>query len=96
MFTLEQAVVAAPSLAALQDRIRTSQRCLEHAKPHIPPSLRQHVMAGPLEDTQWCLLVGSASASTKLRQLLPTLLQALRHNGMPVESIRIKVQTVGR
>lgn len=96
MLSLEQAVGSAPSLAALQARIRESQNCLEHVKPLIPQSLRQHVKAGPIEEGQWCLLVSSAAASTKLRQLLPTMLQVLVEYGMQVKAIRIKVQIQGR
>lgn len=92
MLSLEQAVGAAPSLAALQERIRASQQLLDQVKHLIPASLRLHVKAGPLQDTEWCLLVGSVAVSTKLRQLLPALLQALSENGAQVNAIRIKVQ----
>jgi hypothetical protein len=96
MLSLEQAVNSAPGLASLQERIRASQRCLEEVKPLIPLGLRQHVKAGPIEDGQWCLLVGSAAASTKLRQLLPTMLLVLNENGLQVNSIRLKVQVTSR
>lgn len=96
MLSLEQAVGAAPSLAALQQRVRESQHCLESVKHLLPPGLRQHVKAGPIEENEWCVLVGSAAASTKLRQLVPVLLQALTRNGAQVSSIRIKVQMPGQ
>jgi hypothetical protein len=96
MLRLEQAISSAPSLAALQERVRESQRCLEQVKPLIPQSLRQHVEAGPIEGTEWCLLVCSAAASTKLRQLLPALLVILNENGLKITGIRIKVQMQGR
>jgi hypothetical protein len=96
MLSLEQAVGTTPSLAALQQRIRESQRCLEAVTPLMPLSLRPHVKAGPIEETQWCLLVGSASASTKLRQLVPTMLRTLTEKGLQVNEIRIKVQIPDR
>lgn len=96
MFSLEQAAGAAPSLAALQERIRESQRCMERVQHLIPATMRRHVKAGPIEDTEWCLLVGNAAASTKLRQLLPALLQALAQGGVQVSAIRIKVQATPR
>lgn len=96
MLSLEQAVSTAPSLAALQERIRASQRCLDTVKLLIPHNLRQHVKAGPIENTEWCLLVASAAASTKLRQLLPSMLQVLKENGLQISAIRIKVQLAGR
>jgi hypothetical protein len=96
MFSLEQAAGAAPSLAALQERIRESQRCMEQVQHLIPSAMRRHVKAGPIQDTEWCLLVGSAAASTKLRQLLPALQLALTQSGMQVSAIRIKVQAATR
>jgi hypothetical protein len=96
MLSLEQAVDAAPSLAALQQRVRDSQRYLEQVKDLLPATLRPHVKAGPVQDAEWCLLVGNAAASTKLRQLVPALQQLLTQNGAQVSSIRIKVQANAR
>ena len=96
MFSLEQAADAAPSLAALQERIRKSQRCMEQVQHLIPVAMRRQVKAGPILDTEWCLLVGSASTSTKLRQLLPALQQALTQSGLQVSAIRIKIQAAPR
>jgi hypothetical protein len=95
-FSLEQAAGAAPSLAALRERIRTSSHCLNQVRHLIPATLQRQVQAGPIEDGEWCLLVGSAAASTKLRQLLPALQQELKQNGAQVTSIRLKIQTPGR
>lgn len=96
VFTLQEAAGAAPTLAALQARIRQSQDCLQQIRPLIPSTLRAHVAAGPLGDDEWCLLVKSAAASTKLRQLLPSFLRRLNDSGVPIAHIRIKVQTPGR
>jgi len=96
MLSLEQAVDSAPSLAALQQRIRESQRCLEWIQPALPIGLRSQIKAGPIQETEWCLLVSNASVSTKLRQLLPMLLTILGDNGAQISSIRIKVQASGR
>ncbi|MBA4193117.1 MAG: DUF721 domain-containing protein [Hydrogenophaga sp.] len=96
VFSLEEAAGAAPSLAALHQRIRQSDWCLQQIRPLIPAALRPHVVAGPLEDGDWCLLVRSTAASTKLRQLLPRFLEQLRERGAQVSSIRLKVQSAGR
>lgn len=96
LYSLEQAVGAAPSLALLQERIRESQGCMDRIRHLIPASMRSHVVAGPLQDQEWCLLVGSSAASTKLRQLLPAIQQALTQSGAQVNAIRIKVQMPGR
>lgn len=93
VYSLEEAVGAAPVLAQLRDRLALSQRCLNHICPLIPITMRQQVKAGPIDGPHWCLLVASASASTKLRQLLPSLLASLSHHGFEVTEIRIKVQT---
>ncbi len=65
---------------------------MEQVQHLIPAAMRRHVKAGPIQDAEWCLLVSSAAASTKLRQLLPTLQQALTQSGMQVSAIRIKIQ----
>lgn len=96
MLSLEQAVGAAPTLSALRERIRESRWCLDQVQHLIPSNLRPHVLPGPLQDHEWCLLVASASASTKLRQLLPALQLTLTQRGAQVNAIRIKVQTPGR
>lgn len=96
MLSLEQAVDSAPSLAALQQRIRDSQRYLEWIQALLPAGLRQQIKAGPVQETEWCLLVSNASVSAKLRQLTPNLLARLTQNGAQITAIRIKVQASGR
>ena len=92
-FSLEDAAGAAPTLKALKQRIQASQWCLEQVKHLIPSTLRDHVKSGPLQEGEWCLLVGNAAALTKLRQLLPTLEKELKCKGAQLTSIRLKVQT---
>ena len=92
IFSLEQAAVAAPNLAALTKRIRASQRCLSDIEHLIPVALRHHIKAGPLDEGEWCILVGNAAASTKIRQLLPVIQKTLTQRGAQVNAIRIKVQ----
>ena len=96
MLSLEAAVGSAPGLAALRERVRKSQGLIEQVRHLIPTGLRPHVHAGPLDDNEWCVLVDSASASTKVRQMLPALLQALNQNGAEINAIRIKVQQARR
>lgn len=96
LFSLQEAVGAAPTLAQLRDRAETSRRYLELVRHLLPPGLRQQVLAGPWGDGEWCLLVGHAAAAAKLRQLLPAMRDALHESGAQVSAIRIKVQTPGR
>ncbi len=96
LWSLKQAAEEAPSLAALQARIRASAACLEAVTPLIPIPLRGLVQSGPLENGEWCLLVKSSAAATKLRQLLPTMVKELTRKGHEVTGIRIKIQALGR
>jgi len=96
IYSLEQAADEAPALAALMDRARRSKALLEQLRHRIPPGLHAHIQAGPLDDTQWCLLVTGPAAATKLRHLTPLLLQDLNQLGAQVTAIRIKVQSRAR
>ena len=96
VFSLQEAVGAAPSLAALQAQAMASSRCLAQVAHLIPAGMRAHIQAGPLREGEWCMLVRSTSAATKLRQLIPALQRALLEGGSQVSAIRIKVQTPGR
>lgn len=94
VFSLEQAVGAAHSLALLQQRVEASRECLRMVLHLIPSNLHKHVVAGPLNDGEWCILVKNASASAKVRHLLPTLQKHLQGQGAQVTSVRLKIQTV--
>ena len=90
--SLLQAAEESPSLAQLTERIQASSARLKAVRALLPAALRAGVLAGPLEEGQWCLLVGSNAAAAKLRQLLPDLQQHLLAKGLPVTGIRIRVQ----
>lgn len=93
MFTLNQAAQASPVLAAIAERIRLSQTLLRIVLPLVPPGLRSQLAAGPLEGSQWCVLVTNAAVATKLRHLRPAVLAALRSAGHPIDEIRLKIRT---
>lgn len=92
MFSLQQAAHASPVLAQVAERIRQSQRMLAIIQPLMAPGLRAHVQAGPVDDESWCLLVANPAVGTKLKQLSPALLAALRSKGFDVPKLRIKVR----
>ncbi|GAB3184328.1 hypothetical protein [Hydrogenophaga aquatica] len=92
MFSLQQAVHASPVLSQVADRVRLSQHMLEVIKPHIPAGLRPHVQSGAVEESAWCLLVANPAVGTKLKQLTPALLAALRNDGQSITQLRIKVR----
>ena len=91
--TLQQASAESPTLAMLTALTRDSSDRLKAIEPLIPPGLRGTLQAGPIDGTNWCLLVSSNSAAAKLRQILPALQAHLRVRGWEVNSIRLKVQT---
>jgi hypothetical protein len=92
MFSLQQAVQASPALAQVAERVRQSQAMLAAIQPLLPPGLRPHIKAGPVDDESWCLLVSNPAVGTKLKQLAPALLAALRTARLPAPRLRIKVQ----
>lgn len=63
-----------------------------HIEPLLPAGLRGAVRPGPLDESQWQLLVGDAAAAAKLRQLLPLLQAALANEGFKPTHIRLRVQ----
>lgn len=83
-------------MAALQQRIRQSQACLEAVRVIIPIGLRRLVQAGPIEEGEWCLLVQSVAAATKLRQLVPAMTKELNSRGYQITGIRLKILKAAR
>lgn len=90
--TLQQATEASPTLARLADLARDSLARLKAIEPLIPPPLRAAVRPGPVDASQWCLLLANNAAAAKMRQLIPALEAHLRAKGWEDRSIRLKVQ----
>jgi hypothetical protein len=89
--TLMQAAQESPSLARLTELTRESSLRLKTLHTLIPAPLRSAIQAGPIEGSEWCLLVSSNAAAAKLRQMLPALLAHLNSHGHAVEKIRLKI-----
>lgn len=89
---LHQAAEESPALSRLVDRLQASSQRLQAIRKILPPLLRNAIEAGPFEEGQWCLLAGSSAVAAKLRQFVPSLQLHLQACGLPVSSIRIKVQ----
>lgn len=92
MMSLQQAANASPTLAHLSELVAQSQQRLAVILPLLPPGLRKAVRAGPFDQGDWCLLVDHTAAAAKLRQLMPAFKLALEGKGLPVATVRIKVQ----
>lgn len=102
--SLFEATLQNPQLARLQSLTRASSQYLALVQPLIPPALRAGTKAGPIApvttsaeagpggQTEWCLIAASNASASKLRQLLPALLQQLQSAGHPVSSIRLAIE----
>jgi hypothetical protein len=91
--SVHQATRDAPTLARLIDLAADSALRLKSVEFLIPEALRPTIQAGPIDGTQWCLLVSSSAAAAKLKHLLPTLQTHLADKGEPVSAIRLRIQT---
>lgn len=92
--SLQQAALESPTLARLAELARDSGERLKAVELLIPAALRSSVQPGPVDGTDWCLLVNNNAAAAKMRQVLPALQAHLRSRGWEVNSIRLKVQIV--
>jgi hypothetical protein len=89
--TLADALDQSQSLAQLLQRLQQSQARFADIREQLPPSLRNQVRPGPIDDAGWSLLAPSGAVASKLRQLLPELQAALIARGWPETPIRIRV-----
>jgi hypothetical protein len=87
-----QASRESPALARLSDLATESTTRLKSLDTVIPRSLRLAIQAGPIDGSEWCLLLDNTAVAAKLRQLLPAIQAHLRSKGWEVNSIRLKVQ----
>lgn len=85
-----RALAAHTGLALLTQMARDAQARLQTVQSLVPAALRPSLRAGAVDEDGWTLLVTSASAAAKLRQLRPHLESALLHRHGPGE-LRIKL-----
>lgn len=90
--TLMQATQESPTLVRLTELSRDSVARLKAVEPMIPAVLRSAIKAGPIDGSNWCLIVNSNAAAAKIRQLLPAMEAQLRTKGWRDCAIRLKVQ----
>jgi hypothetical protein len=94
--TLLQASQDSPTLARLIELTKDSSERLKSIEALIPAPLRSGIKAGPIEGSQWCLILENSAIAAKLRQILPALAAHLRSNGWDVQTIRLRVQPHNR
>jgi Dna[CI] antecedent, DciA len=80
-----------PSLAGLLGGHRRAQACYAQVSALLPPPLATQVRPGPIDGGVWTLFAAHGGAAAKLRQALPTLLDALASADPPITEIRVKV-----
>jgi hypothetical protein len=81
----------APVLAQLITQAQEAQKRLQALKSLLPATLLHQMSAGPIEDGTWVLMIKSAAAANKLRQMGPAMSAHLRSQGWPIQHIQIKV-----
>jgi hypothetical protein len=87
-----QASQESPTLARLSELAIESSARLQSLGAIIPRSLQASIQAGPIEGSEWCLLISNTAVAAKVRQLLPAMQAHLRTKGWEVNAIRLKVQ----
>jgi hypothetical protein len=91
--SLYQATQESPTLARLSDLALDSSARLKAIELLLPATIRSSIKAGPIEGTEWCLILSNSAVAAKVRQLLPALQAHLNTRGWEINSIRLKVQT---
>jgi len=94
--SVQQAALGSPTLARLTELGKESAIRLQTIAPLLPPNLRSAITAGPINGPEWCLLIKTTAAASKLRQMLPSLQSLLCQKGFEVNSIRLKIQISAR
>jgi len=92
---IRQALAQSEPLMQLTRRLRESNDRLAAITPLLPPAMRPHVKAGPIDETGWTLLAGNNAVSAKLRQMVPALEAQLRMRGWDGPPVRVRLLAPG-
>jgi len=87
------AIEQSDTLSSMLGLQRRSMLYLSTISSVLPPGLQEQLLAGPIEDDVWCVLVKHNAAAAKLRQLLPSICAHLRSQGHNVQQVRIKIMS---
>lgn len=90
--TVLQAAHESPTISHLAQLASESLARLKCIEGLLPKTLVKSITAGPIDGTEWCLILENNAAAAKLRQLAPALKAHLRIKGYGVTSIRLRVQ----
>ncbi len=92
-FAMGEVLSHSDVLQSLQRRIAESNERLQVVRALLPEALSAQLVAGPVDDTGWTVMVKSSAVAAKLRQWQPLMEDALRQRGWQVSSIRIRIQS---
>ena len=87
------AIEHSDTLSSMLGLQRRSMLYLSTIASVLPPGLQDQLLAGPIENDVWCVLVKHNAAAAKLRQLLPSICAHLRSQGHNVQQVRIKIMS---
>ncbi len=88
---LDRAMAGSAPLAGLLAGHRQSQACFQLILPRLPAAIRPMVRPGPIDEGCWTLFAEHAAAASKLRQLLPLLLDAVTAHERSVRELKVKI-----
>ena len=88
---ITQALAHCEPLTSLGQRMQASQARLTAVLPLLPPAMRSHVRAGPIDEAAWVLLADNQAVSAKLRQMLPALEAQLRLRGLGSPAVKVRI-----
>jgi hypothetical protein len=69
-----------PALAPIQDRLRQFSRLQQSFADALPPGLNQSCRVATVEGSTLVIAVANGAVATKLKQILPRLLEKIREN----------------
>lgn len=69
-----------PALAPIQDRLRQFSRLQQSFADALPPGLNQSCRVATVEGSTLVIAVANGAIATKLKQILPRLLEKIREN----------------
>ncbi len=89
--SIEQASRESSILSRLIGLSRESAERLALVRFLIPPELHTAIKPGPIDGSDWSLLVDNPAVASKLRQLLPRIQSHLSEHGQEITAIRIQL-----
>jgi hypothetical protein len=93
---LDRAIEGSSTLAGLLSGHRRSRSGFQLVQPHLPAAMRTLVRPGPIDEGCWTLFAEHAAAASKLRQLLPLLLDAVAVRDPGIKDIKVKILPASR